>query len=399
MAIEINIYGTKESAVSFFLDFVVKSKKTNKCSIEVKNFIDGNIENAGKQLFGKKVIFSADAGKELLNNYTVVATSENAYWEIKRFLELNFGLIEFENFEYWKTYRKKIAISFGNCHMEQLKFILQNSNSFSDEYGFYPIKPICELPESNKDYYLPATAFERCSLFLHQAIRKDNYYGFECSSENLVNKVSGNCQVICVPNIYNMPKFLFPQSYEDISGTKNNLSHNFHSFRDKYIDANYLSKSVSDLVQMIEDKNFIKSSVIQDLFCDFSKEIVEREKEWDIKVSNFILSNYKKTNLFLDPGHPTLTFFVVVASLVLEKMGINFSSSLVESKTLLSCDYAEMPLYASVFHSLDLEFSQNKFLRIKAPTRLNSNPLTIEEYVRQYILWNFWDCPKFLELS
>ena len=59
MAIEINIYGTKESAVSFFLDFVVKSKKTNKCSIEVKNFIDGNIENAGKQLFGKKVIFSA----------------------------------------------------------------------------------------------------------------------------------------------------------------------------------------------------------------------------------------------------------------------------------------------------------------------------------------------------
>lgn len=96
------IYGTGATALKFVL--------TNK-NIEICSFVEG--KNKKKKVFMKDlfpfvpVLLFEEAEVILKKHYTVVASSEDIYWEIKNRLEKEYGLIEFENFEYWETYQKK----------------------------------------------------------------------------------------------------------------------------------------------------------------------------------------------------------------------------------------------------------------------------------------------------
>lgn len=97
---EVNIYGTGINALKFLL--------SNKNDIKVSCFIEGKKDISS--FMGYKVVNISDATKEFNARYTVVASSENVYFEIKRTFEKEYGLVEFEDFEYSDTYNKK------NCY-------------------------------------------------------------------------------------------------------------------------------------------------------------------------------------------------------------------------------------------------------------------------------------------
>ena len=312
---KVNVYGTGVNAVNFVL--------SNK-DIEIAAFIEGikkDKKNFMPGIFDREVpvILLEDAKEVLLNHYTVIATSVNSYWEIKRQLEKEYSLVEYENFEYFETYRKKIAIIYGNCHAASVKAALYHSKKFNSIYGFYPLKPIQEI---KADGGSDTRVFEKCDLFIHQCIREKNAYGVSYASDSYLRKLPLKCKVIGVPNLYGIPKFMFPQtSVEEPIIWENN---NYFPVRDWYIDTNYSKMSLKGLCDMLSDEKLICAADIRADYERFYEKVVMREKEWDVKIVDFLKKQMPERKLFYDLTHPTREVIVYIAQSVLRILNMDY---------------------------------------------------------------------------
>lgn len=143
---------------------------------------------------------------EYYKKYFIIVTSIS-YFEIRNQL-ISMGYCEFHDFIPASIFNKKIAIVYGNCHMNAVKLYLECHKEFSLEYGFYPFPMIQTLKDINLEY---KNILNNCDLLFHQSVRKDNVYGEDYSSEQILQYIKGTCRVISVPNLYGMPKYLFPQ--------------------------------------------------------------------------------------------------------------------------------------------------------------------------------------------
>ncbi|MCI8763291.1 MAG: hypothetical protein HFG58_01670 [Lachnospiraceae bacterium] len=373
------IYGTGATALKFVL--------TNK-NIEICSFVEG--KNKKKKVFMKDlfpfvpVLLFEEAEVILKKHYTVVASSEDIYWEIKNRLEKEYGLIEFENFEYWETYQKKIAVIYGNCHTVPIKEALKLSKKFNDNYGFYPLKAVQNM-KANGGEGINSEVYGRCDLFIHQCIWEKNVYGPEYASGNFMKQLPSACTVIGIPNLYRMPKFMFPQ----ISDNENPIQwedYNYFPFRDKYIDQYYDSMSIPQIESMILDDNLISPGKILVEKEKFYEKVKEREKEWDIKVLGFLRSAMKDERLFYDPNHPSGFVIGYMINKIFELLGI--SDVRLDHCNIAPMDTYEIPIYRSVSKALGFQY-HTEYLRVFHGHKLNSNQMDLREYISQYIAWNY----------
>ena len=67
----------------------------------------------------------------------IIVTS-NRYYEIRKQL-LSLGYSEFSDFVPYQIFDKKMAIAYGNCHMQAVRECLEHKKAFVQEYGFYPL--------------------------------------------------------------------------------------------------------------------------------------------------------------------------------------------------------------------------------------------------------------------
>lgn len=374
----INIYGTGVNAMKFIL--------TNR-NIKVASIIEGkrNVTNFMKGVIGDIPVVQFENAKCMLKkHYTIVASSENIYWDIKNKLEIEYQLIEFEDFEYWETFCKKVVVIYGNCHTSAIKAALKTSSIFNHLYGFYPLKPIQEI-KSDGGNGLKTNVFRKCNLFIHQCIRKENIYGEEYASSNFVRLLHKDCTVIGIPNLYRLPKFMFPQIPDD-----NNYieweSYNFFPFKDKYIDKNYTNLSVKKIEDMINDSKLINPAGIIEKQEIFWEKVKKRETEWDIKILDFLRNKIYDQLLFYDPNHPTNTVIEYIANSILKLLNIN--EHIFNTDYLLPLDNLQIPIYKSVSSALKLNY-EIKYLRNYSSSKLCNNKMDIAEYVKQYIMWNY----------
>lgn len=366
---KINIYGTGYSAIRYVLSHP---------ELSINCFIDG--KNTKDSFLGYKVLSPEKGLKELKEYYTLIATSENSFWEIKKELEEKYGLTEFENFEFAETYKKQIAIIYGNCHTIPVKSVLCQSPQFNAYYGFYPLKTICDI-KANNGLGIENKAYERCRLFIHQAIRDDNFYGEIYSSKKTINKLNKKCKIIAMPNLYRLPRFMFPQM-ENYDNQVYYENYNFFPFRDKYIDMYYKQLSIIELSEIIEDESLINYKHIIEQYDLFLDKVRQREVDWDLHISEFIISNMQEQQLFFDPNHPTPFIINYIANNILKILGyteINCTSNALDS--------FELPVYSSVRKALNLNWKK-EFLRTSG-NKLTNNLMDTKEYIKQYILWNF----------
>lgn len=371
MMLKYNIYGTSKTAVQFLLEHP---------EIEVNCFIDA--KNNSKSFLNYEVFNPEMAEKQLRDNYTLIATgSVDSYWQIKNYLETVLNLIEFEHFEHVDTYNKKISIIYGNCHSSAVKSALIQSAEFNNIYGCYPLKPICQM---NSKESFNTKAFERCSLFIHQAIRKNNNYGEEYASENLLKRLPVDCIVIAMPNLYRMPLFMFPQmeSYENQICYE---GYNFFPYRDKFIDSNYNVKQIDQICKMIEEESLISHSEIRSNYEMFIEKVKSREKEWDISISNYLIKEMPNSQLFYDPNHPTEKVIGYIVDNILNKLGFNSMKNYISD----CMDSSELPIYQSVNVALKLNWKKS-IIRKYSKSKLNNNIMDLYEYVSQYIKWNYY---------
>lgn len=376
----ISVYGTGKNAFHFIL--------SNKNSLSIKYVISNDAEERATFL-GIPVVKLSMAEKIMKNGYTVIASSEGAYWEIKQKIETLYDLAEFENFEYFETYKKELCIIYGNCHIGPIKASLKKNKEFSKLYGFYPFPEIWQISADNNgiEKYL-TDAFQKCRLFIHQGIRRENIYGEEYSSEHLLSKLSADCTKITIPNVHSLPTFMFPQT----RGTHNGKVYEgkgYFAFRDDFIDQNYKILSVKEISESIcKDADIFDGNLIRDEYQMFCYKISERQKEWDIKPYNFLEENMQDIQLFFDPNYPTTAFLEYVSNELLHRLGMNENKHELWER-INQLDAYEMPTYYSVANALGLKWKKEE-LR-KTGCKLNDRCMDIVEYVTQYIAWNYYE--------
>ena len=395
---KVNIYGCEASALHFVLD--------NK-DLEINKFIDGKhteprffdlnyVDSAVKY----PIVYLSNAEEDLRKYHTIICSSPESYWEIKKNLE-TLGLVEFEDFEYYKTYRKKMAICYGNCNAFGVKAMLESSPDFYHNYGFYPTSTLCDLSGNNGiKFQFSEEIMNRCDLFLYQMIRKENVYGPEYATLNILNTIhNDNCKLISIPNYNGLAKFMFPQCYKETVKHLLDVRGSVWPFvnqRDFYIDANYQKMNVNQLCAMITEKDVIEHSHILNLFEEFQDKLVDREKELSVKTSTFISSHFRDLQLFYDLSHPTEKLLSFIASKVMLLINKNYNYQVNRfyyggGYSLL--DLEEIPIYNSVRKTFNFQFSQpilrKSGRRYCVQQDVTWKPLTIKQYVEFYLRFNY----------
>ncbi len=303
--------------------------------------------------------------------FIVVASA--AYLDIRDQLT-HMGYCEFEDFIPVQIFQKKLAVAYGNCHMDAIRKYLESHRRFTAEYGFYPLPAIHIMQGMNLEYQ---NILQKCDLFLHQSVRKENVYGEQYASEHMLQYIKKSCVVISVPNLYGMPKYLFPQL--DMRNQKS-----IGDFCPFFIDSNIAfwiesGMSKEKIKQKILEGGVYPKSDIINLWASFSMKLHGREKEWDIKISDYIFRNYKKEKLFNDINHITSGLAREIALRILTYMG--YQDGIYRELPLL--DELEIIVYRDVKEALGLEFEETNIRKYSKKCSLNNNEMDMDEYIEQ----------------
>lgn len=291
---------------------------------------------------------------------------------------------------------RQSVVVYGNCHTSIISQMLESCHEFNEKYYIIPTKRIQEIKDPKELY---EDCYRQCDVFIHQCIRLNNRYGEEYASEKIIDRLKVGCRVISIPNVYHLPLCFFPQ-YSDAQELRWNGITYF--FRDSIVDSHIRKPfKLSTLVKSDYDNpNRFDSGDIVASFDAFINKVRKREQDWDIKVSNFILDNYRNHQLFYDPNHPTNYFLGYVAS---ELLKLLVNTDVVSSNQLKveNClDSIEMPICKAVVKALQLDWT-NDVIRKSMPhtNRLHSS-MDISNYIYQYMscVWIAKDFPKIIKL-
>jgi len=321
----------------------------------------------------KKPSFLADV-------FIIVASGH--YLEIRDQLRsLNYS--EFQDFIPAEIYNKKMVVAYGNCHMGAVRRYLEQSVEFTREYGFYPF-PSVQMMKEQFDY---KDILSHCDLFMHQSIREENGFGWRCSSNAFLQYVSKTCTIVAVPNLYGLPKCFFPQISRRES--QDCFMCSFFPYEEvnvsKWIRE---GKSKEEIKKKMIMGGVYSSEYIIDLWNEFKKTLLEREKEWDIKISDYILENYKKEKLFYELFHISSKLAREIAIRILQYLGYP-----VIDMYLIPClDEYEVFIYKDVKEALNLEFEERTIRKHRKEASLRLCEMNIDEFVDQ--MYRYLVCSK-----
>ena len=318
------------------------------------------------ELLGYQIL-KPQPGKQV---FIIVASL--SYLEIRRQLA-QMGYHEFLDFIPYQIFGKKIAVAYGNCHMEVVKIYLERDKEFASNYGFYPLPMVQQMKNMPWDF---GEVLHRCVLFFHQSIRRDNLYGEQYSSECMLQHLAESCTTISIPNLYGMPKYLFPQL--DMNAGKVGA---FHPF---FIDRNIAlwikaGKRLEKIKSYILKGGAYSKSEIKKMWEDFQIKLFKREKEWDIKISDYILSHQSKLKLFSDPNHITSKTAHEISNRILEYMGYDRQIGC----ELPLMDDLEAIIYEDVREALELEFEETYLRKYQIFSGICIHEMDRDEYIEQ----------------
>ncbi len=301
----------------------------------------------------------------------IVVTSP-CYIEIRRQL-LQMGYQEFTDFIPYQIFKKRMAVVYGNCHMEVIRLYLERHREFASEYGFYPFPMIQQLKDIQWDF---SSVLQHCDLFFHQSVRKNNIFGEEYSSESMFQYLPKSCETIALPNLYGMPKYLFPQ-LDMRAGSVG-------QFAPFFLDCNIAlwikeGKRLEEVKKYILGGGVYSHEEIKTMWTSFVEKLKEREKEWDIKISDYILSNQRKNKLFSDPNHISSKTACEIAGLVLKYMGYEGKPGC----ELSLMDDLEAIVYKDVKEALGLEFEEVYLRKYQIFNGISSYEMDEDEYIAQ----------------
>ncbi|MCB7319562.1 WcbI family polysaccharide biosynthesis putative acetyltransferase [Lacrimispora sp. 210928-DFI.3.58] len=295
---------------------------------------------------------------------------------------LDYGMIEFEDYIYERFLGKRIVVIYGNCHTSIIAEILNQCVEFNQEYKVYAIKPIHTIDSVS---YFDKPIFRYCDVFIHQSIQKENRYGAEFSSQNIILRLNAKCQVIAVPNVYRLPVCFFPQYTREAEFVKRDGDSVF--FRDSVLDdAAERGLSYKDTLDDYWNNIHFTDEHLDRLLELFFAKVEEREKDWDIKCLDFIKRSYKESQLFYDPNHPTNEFLFYVTMELLSLLGIQTKRNTLLDYDLPVLSGYEMPILPEVKAYFGMSFPDPQIMRHRSYNKVRmGNMKGYRDYVKQYL--------------
>lgn len=273
----------------------------------------------------------------------------------------------------------------GNCHMGIIKEFLLSSDKFQSRYTIYPY-PL--LVSDTREFRTEQEIFKNIDVWIHQDIRRNNSFGFEVSDEYIRQYVRPGILEIIVPHMYGIGRMLFPQSIElDGNEALNNGTDIDGMFLhgDKVIEECIdRGMDINNIIEFCKSDNALKEDEIRENFDVYMNKLKEREKSWEIKIVDFIESNYRIEKLFYDDGHPTNCVMKQIAVEILQKLQIEEQQIYCEMKM----DIHEKYVYPIVRKVLGLQWADEE---IRKGGRKLAEHMDFEEYVREYCWWRHMD--------
>ncbi len=278
------------------------------------------------------------------------------------------GYCEFEDFIPEQIYGKKIAVAYGNCHAEIVRQYLGRNRDFSKEYGFYPF-PMIQAMKDDFDY---EQILSHCNLFIDQAIRDANRYGKKYASSALSDCLSQTCLRVCIPNLYGLPRCFFPQLGGGGTGFLPSGEVNIM----KWYREGWTKEEMMD--KMLEGGIYSEEYIIS-LWEEFREKLLIREREWDIKISDYIFEHYKTKKLFTNPNHITSELAREISIRTLKYLGYKAEYPYI----IPAMDDLEVFIYKDVKKALGLEYDEIYIRNYARYLLMEERDVDIEEYINQ----------------
>ena len=164
---------------------------------------------------------------------------------------------------------------------------------------------------------------------------------------------------------------------------------NISSYNDENLEAILkediaINKKIELALCVIEDQKSYKWDDIRKQFFEGLSKIEAREKQCDIRISDFIRNNYKEVQLWNDPGHPKKELIIEMGKRILIELGVEECNKV---PVEIDEDGGELPIYESVRAALKLSFEQKYLRNYRRNFTMYDRPINKREYVEQYFLW------------
>lgn len=362
------VWGTGLQAVKFIYS----------ADIDIAYVVDSTWET---DTFCGLVVAKIEEIEILEQYYIIIVTGIVAQREIRQEL-MEMGLREFVNFCWHGYIDKKMVLVHGNCHTQIIQEFLLSSVEFNKNYFIYPMP----LIHNNTEGCIKSELLESTDVFIHQDIRADNEYGYKLSDEYILPLLRNSTVSITIPNLVRYGWCFFPQLSHPNSNNPSIFSGKDAAGMFPHADV-IIDKAVSEGKTKDEIVNCWKSgkNFAEDVIVfNFNKEMDkmnDREKNWDIKIREFILENYKGEKMFYYPGHPTNVILKKIAEEILIRLGCD-----IDIHANLRQEVHEEFVLPEVKSALGLEWNE-VYIREHPTGKKMCEHMTFEEYVNEYIWW------------
>lgn len=366
----IAIYGCGEEGKKFVL---------NNADIRIEVAIDNNYQM--ETFFGIPVKTPQEI-RNIVHDYFIVFTVGTQHFEdIQKFVSEN-NLIEFEDYEFSRYYKRKLCVLYGNCHTRIMANYFSIIPEFIRKYDVVNYL-ICEFDSCKMNNFIMDV--KHSDLVITQDIRKDNI--FDAPSYIDINQIAKN-DVVIVPNLHGMniyyPQFNKERLYEYEINKWNGMRFSTIGRPDDFIEESYKNGiDAYSLVKSINEDEVYSENYIRRQFDEEISKLRKREDNCSFTISDYILSNFRKKKLFHDPVHPANVLIKEKVRKILDILHFDKNVVIADIGVMNELDQQDIYIYGCVRKALNLSFEQT-YLRNNMKTGYRHKPITIDEYVEDY---------------
>lgn len=245
---------------------------------------------------------------------------------------------------------KKKLVVIANCQGEALVKTLQENPEFSSTYEWIFLPYIQYLNKSHISEVLEKVIL--ADLFLYQPISLTSNRPEELTSDFLVKQLKRDAVSLSFPSLYFDGYFPHLGTFKGHTSVLNLV----HDYIIAY--SCLIGLSENETIQLIQSDDLYSTEVSLQLLERSLKDLKERESRFkiDIRVSDYIESNYKYIKLFNHFSHPTKSIFKYISQKILDILTID---NTIKSEGIGYLDAIITPIYKSTYVNLNLQFIED----------------------------------------
>lgn len=283
-----------------------------------------------------------------------------------------------------RLFSRKIMSSYGNCQTMPINSMCCTSKRLMSEYIVLSILPVQDIRGDELKNGFTSGFLSQIDYLIYQNVSEENKFSPMLASSVILKGLRPDAKRVCIPNTY------FKGYYPQVTHNSRNphfkdpkLQNGAFPYGDANIIAMVDKMSPEEIAEKLNSDDFYSKDFVEKNAEDSINELKEREKKCDISISDVIEQNYRKQLLFYSQNHPNSFLVEILLKRIFAFTNDNYEDF--DPKKAYELSGRQLPIYPSVKKALKLQFEYDKF---KWWNSLNEEPVTLQQYVKDYI----WYC-------